>query len=363
MSVLFFSSNAFAFNGTPTLTRIFTLVQKESATGLTVGEVASTALEALNTMDNHITIANQGRSMAVYHDAKIIRSYSRPDVNDVKGWVNLSNKIIRDARRLSRSIKIRDFEIIDTIMTEAFKSFNDGSRYHSYLEVGDGRRPRRNPVGLFFERDLGDGILYVRVAEFTLGTHDDIASSIRDFPDIKGLVLDLRGNEGGSLKGALSVIELFMDDGIIASARGRNSDRNTFYIPSREAIMYRGDIVILVDSQTASSAEVVAASMQEQSRALLVGTRTFGKGSVQTVFELPNNSTLALTTAYFYTPSGNRIEGIGIMPDICTFGLVMMANAEKLIGDDKLRRKHCARESRANVEFDIDVAKILLTTH
>ena len=361
ISLLFFTKNVLA-SDLETLTKVYTLVQDESASGYTAGDIAGVTLEALTLMDKNFKVANQGKSLGVYYNARVTKSYSKPATDDIKGWVELSDKIINDAKKLSKIIKNKDFEIVDTIMIEAFKKFQDGSKYHSFLDVNGKRKQKRNISGIFYERELGNGILYTRISEFTLGTKEDVAASLRNNSDIKGLIIDLRGNEGGSLKGALSVAELFMDEGIIISTKGKTEEHSTFYVPSREEVIYQNNMVILVDEKTASSAEALAAGLQAQSRAILIGTKTFGKGSVQTVFELPNDSTLALTTAYFNTPAGDKIEGVGITPDICTFGIVNLANVEKLISDDKQHRKYCSRESRDNAEFDVDVAKILLTT-
>lgn len=168
------------------------------------------------------------------------------------------------------------------------------------------------------EEDIG----YVRVISFTEKTYDDLADAIDTIEDevpedkLKGFVLDLRLNPGGLLDQAINVTDAFLDRGEIVSTRGRNPEETRRY-NSRPGDLTEGKpIVVLVNGGSASASEIVAGALQDHKRATVVGTRSFGKGSVQTIIPLGENGALRLTTALYYTPSGKSIQGTGISPDI-----------------------------------------------
>ncbi|RLB13495.1 MAG: peptidase S41, partial [Deltaproteobacteria bacterium] len=130
------------------------------------------------------------------------------------------------------------------------------------------------------------------------------------------LVLDLRNNPGGLLSQAVKVSDLFLDEGVIVSTRGRNSAQNISMNAHKNGTERKYPIIVLVNGGSASASEIVAGAMQDNKRALILGTRTFGKGSVQTIIPLGDGSGLRLTTARYYTPSGRSIQLSGIVPDV-----------------------------------------------
>lgn len=179
-----------------------------------------------------------------------------------------------------------------------------------------------------------DDIGYIRVISFTEKTYDDLETAIdkieSEVPDekLKGFVLDLRLNPGGLLDQAINVSDAFLDRGEIVSTRGRNPEETRRY-NSRPGDLTDGKpIVVLVNGGSASASEIVAGALQDHKRATVVGTRSFGKGSVQTIIPLGENGALRLTTALYYTPSGKSIQGTGIKPDI----LVQQPLPEELQG-------------------------------
>jgi carboxyl-terminal processing protease len=168
------------------------------------------------------------------------------------------------------------------------------------------------------------GIGVISVNEFSRDVGIDVNTALRDLRSkaggrIAGLVLDLRRNPGGSLDEAVALSDLFLADGHIVSQRGRNS-RDTVYYEAET--VYRGDaaagvpMIVLIDAGSASASEIVAGALQDQHRALIMGERSFGKGSVQTLLPLTRDSALKLTTARYYTPSGRSVQEGGIEPDI-----------------------------------------------
>jgi carboxyl-terminal processing protease len=165
-----------------------------------------------------------------------------------------------------------------------------------------------------------DHVGYIRVASFQERTADDLKKEIKNITAkngaLKGLILDLRNNPGGLLNQAVGVADVLLKSGIIVSTRGRTKSMETKSMAKDDGDEPTCPIVALVNEGTASAAEIVSGALQDNGRALVVGTQTFGKGSVQTVIPLEGGSALKLTTAKYYTPNGRSIQAEGISPDI-----------------------------------------------
>ena len=163
--------------------------------------------------------------------------------------------------------------------------------------------------------DLGDGFWYVRVTSFIENTGRDLERALTG-KSVKGLILDLRKNPGGLLNQAVAVSDLFLKEGKIVSTIGRNKQAQEVSIASKKAKWTDFPIIILVNEHTASASEIVAGALQDNKRAMVMGKRSFGKGSVQQVIQLGDGTGLKLTVARYYTPSGKSIQAEGITPDI-----------------------------------------------
>jgi carboxyl-terminal processing protease len=162
------------------------------------------------------------------------------------------------------------------------------------------------------------GIGYVAISRFQEATTADVGASLlalRKTGNLDGLVLDLRGNPGGLLDQSVAVADLFLDSGTIVTIRGRQGAVEE-HVAHKPGTYVGFPIVILVDPGSASAAEILAGALQDHKRGTVVGLPTFGKGSVQTFFDLDDGSGLKLTTARYYTPSGKSLEGKGITPDV-----------------------------------------------
>ncbi|MFK8252917.1 S41 family peptidase [Ancylobacter terrae] len=171
-------------------------------------------------------------------------------------------------------------------------------------------------------RPEGDDIGYIRITSFTERTGEGLKQAIEDLnakigaDKIKGYIIDLRNNPGGLLDQAVEVSDTFLDRGEIVSTRGRNADE-TQRINARGGDLAKGKpVIVLVNGGSASASEIVAGALQDHKRATILGSLTFGKGSVQTIIELSSNQAMKLTTARYYTPSGRSIQAKGIQPDI-----------------------------------------------
>ncbi len=170
-------------------------------------------------------------------------------------------------------------------------------------------------------KTFDDHIAYIRIASFHERTSDDLRKALADVSakttPMQGLVLDLRNDPGGLLNQAIEVSDMFLKSGMIVSTRGRAKNMETKTMArDNGGKEFTVPMVVLVNEGTASAAEIVAGALQDNGRALIVGTQTFGKASVQTVIPLENGSALKLTTARYYTPKGRSIQAEGIKPDI-----------------------------------------------
>jgi carboxyl-terminal processing protease len=168
-------------------------------------------------------------------------------------------------------------------------------------------------------RMLEPGMGYLRISQFQNNTGDDARKALDKLAKedtLRGLVLDLRNNPGGVLGGAVEVADLFMDSGLIVYTQGREQSSRSDFNAKPGDRLNGMPMVVLVNGGSASASEIVAGALQDQGRAIVVGNRTFGKGSVQTVLPLSKDKALKLTTARYYTPDGRSIQAEGIEPDI-----------------------------------------------
>ncbi|MFP5410677.1 MAG: S41 family peptidase [Gammaproteobacteria bacterium] len=182
-------------------------------------------------------------------------------------------------------------------------------------------------------RELEPGYGYLRITQFQTHTGSDAGKQLKTLLDgktaLQGLVLDLRNNPGGVLNGAQQVADLFLDGGNIVYTEGRDARAQQRLDATPGDLLDGLPLVVLVNGGTASAAEIVAGALQDHRRAVLVGTRTFGKGSVQTVLPLQRDRALKLTTARYYTPAGRSIQAEGIVPDVRVENAKLTARDER----------------------------------
>lgn len=166
-----------------------------------------------------------------------------------------------------------------------------------------------------------DDILYVRISSFNEDVDKDTEKAIKDAQKkldnkLAGVVLDVRNNPGGLLEQAIGVSDLFLDHGEIVSTRSRNEQDTIKYTATSGDVIQGLPMVVMINEGSASASEIVAGALQDHHRAVILGEKSFGKGSVQTVLQLRNNAAMRITTARYYTPSGRSIQAKGIEPDV-----------------------------------------------
>lgn len=198
------------------------------------------------------------------------------------------------------------------------------------------------------------GYGYIRISQFQSRTSEDFARQLNDLirdnkAALDGLVLDLRNNPGGVLQASVAVADTFLEEGLIVYTEGRLPTSRLKYRASGKDVLNGAPIVVLINEGSASAAEIVAGALQDHKRAKLVGTKSYGKGSVQSVMPLSGNRAIKLTTAYYYTPEGRSIQKIGIEPDILVefsvvtadhYDEVLMARALAVLKEDSARGLH-----------------------
>lgn len=212
------------------------------------------------------------------------------------------------------------------------------------------RQGRTEPLELTLTRDViriravryrkeGEDVGYLRVTQFNQQTYENLRLAIdklnTEIPadKLKGYVLDLRNNPGGLLDQAILVTDAFLDRGEIVSTRGRNPNEAQRFNAKSGDLTKGKPIVVLVNGGSASASEIVAGALQDHKRAQVLGTRSFGKGSVQTIIPLGSNGAVRLTTARYYTPSGRSIQAKGIEPDV----VILQDVPEELKGKDETK--------------------------
>lgn len=216
----------------------------------------------------------------------------------------------------------------------------------------------RDDIPIISVKDLNlrPGYSYIRLSQFTGSTSEELEEKLKkiesgDVP-IKGLILDLRNNGGGLLNSAIEVSDLFLDEGKILSIRGRNKKSTKEYMATPNSVVRNYPMVVLINGATASASEIVAGALQDQNRALILGTASFGKGSVQTVETLRDGSGLKLTIARYYTPSGRSIQAKGIEPDIILKH--KQINPQDLLEEGLLKEKDLENHLEAEPEKNKD---------
>lgn len=190
-------------------------------------------------------------------------------------------------------------------------------------------------------RTLDKGFGYIRLAQFQEGSASEFKSALKSIAQeagengMQGLVIDLRNNPGGLLTQAIRVADIFLTDGVIVYTDGRLESQKQKYYAHDDGIEPEFPIVALINGGSASASEIVAGALQDHERAVILGTQSFGKGSVQTILPMENGSALRLTTALYYTKSGRSIQAQGIKPDIVVSARRFPRDSEELLEEDE----------------------------
>jgi carboxyl-terminal processing protease len=223
-------------------------------------------------------------------------------------------------------LKINDKSTLNMTIDEAVNIMRGKPKTKINLTIV--RKGERKPLKFTIIRDIikidsvytkkieGSDVAYIRVTSFDKKVVKDVKKALKENKNTKGIILDLRNNPGGLLSQAVGLVDLFVDKGVIVSQKGRIESENEIYKATREGTYKDIPMAVLVNGGSASASEIVSGALQDHKRAIIVGEKTFGKGSVQVILPLGKGEGLRLTVARYYLPSGRTIQAKGVTPDI-----------------------------------------------
>ena len=327
---------------------VYEQVKKAYVYDVQYNDLAVAALKGLKKIDKDLTLGDDDKRLTLYYKGKVVKVEKKPQDDEAKAWGILTDNIMETAENVSPKAEQRSFEINSIMAEEMVKILDKDSKFYGDWDEANGIKIKNERQ---FAARMEDDILYIKIIAFNKQTKNEMLEALSEYISAKTLILDLRGSGGGMLGEAIEVADLFLDEGIIASTKGKNKVEEVYYLADKNELFAGKPMVILVDGNTASAAEVLAVALQEQTRAKIVGTGTKGKGSIQKLINIhPEGGVLAVTNGFFMTPSGKELNHKGIVPDICTFGEI-----KKMSNDKK-----CPADERETSEIELDEAKKML---
>lgn len=321
---------------------VYTTIADKHLTPVDIPDMAVTALKSLNKTDKNLTFADGKEMVYLYYQRQMAGLWHKPkDGGTIADWAQITVNAIEKATKISPKAAKEKEQLAEKIFYAAAASLKDHSQYHFSDELEN--ETSDSPFSV-----KSDGrFLYIKIKGFSSQTADMVKNALVRNPQTAAVIIDLRGNSGGQLNAAIEVAKLFIDDGIIVATKGRDNNSSKYYV-SEQNTAFNLPLAVLIDKTTASSAEVLAAALKEQAQAQLIGTLSYGKGTIQEIYLFDNGGRLALTTGQFFTPSGSRIEKIGLFPDYC------------IINDKLIKDPPCPQQKREGNTFDINFTKQLL---
>ena len=358
---LLYGGRVYAVDNTQLLEAALRTVHDEFLAPVSYDIYSSWAVQGLNQYDKNLQIVDDESRITLYYNSQVFRSYLKPQgkkSENPKAWARFMLKVLDAAKEISPAVKQKDFEAPDKMLQFATQNLDPYSKYISVLAPE--KKQDLRPVSDFGVNLTTDDILYIKLTDITKFTPHNFEAAFAQYANqAKALIIDLRGCHGGALQGAIDVADLFLPNGIITSTQGRKDDSVVFYEAHPDVLFAGKPIVVLVDGETASSAEILAAALQEQGAALIMGTGTLGKGSVQNVVNLPDNNKMILTNAYAFTPAGNPIHQNGVKPDVCLYRVKDNAKFDDVLNQNTNVEK-CLSEKRDDRRIDYALAIELL---
>lgn len=344
--------NAYAYTDKDVYAKIYHLIEENYIHQVDKEKLMIESLKGLNLADKNIVVADDNKRVSLYYKGKIIKSYLKPQDKSISSYAEYMQKITQEAKKISPIIQQKDFELADILLARGVEKSLDGySKYYPMMNEEQDKYPHS-----YISKRI-ENFLYVKILVFNRHTLSNLQNSLSQYKDTKGLILDLRGSKGGSLSETLKIADIFLDQGIIIISKDKRGNKEFFEAKSGDEYEEK-PIVVLVDGDTSSSAEILAMAIQTQSRGKIIGTQTYGKGSRQKLYLLENNSELGITNGYFYSADGVELNKRGVIPNICTRGLNEVGNIDKFI--ESQHQSICTREARADQNLELELAKHIL---
>lgn len=251
-------------------------------------------------------------------------------------------------------LKINDLSTLGMTIDEAVGHMRGKPKTKIVLTVV--RSGESKPIAIPITRDIitvdsvyaktieNENILYLRVTSFSKNVVEEAKKALSSHRDVKGIILDLRNNPGGLLNQAVGLVDLFVDKGVIVSQKGRDANEDIQYDATKEATMSRLPMSVLVNGGSASASEIVSGALQDFKRAVIIGEKTFGKGSVQVILPINKDEALRLTIARYYLPSGRTIQAVGVTPDVIVYAGKVPHQVDAFSIKEKELKQHLQKE-------------------
>lgn len=297
------TANAYAYEFAQ-IDKLFDLLQAEYHGKANLKEISLNSWTALTKFDSDFRIYNSDSKAFLYEKNNLIGTFDLPDNTNMHLWKQVLSDVIKTSASRSAKISKNAQNLEHEILVRMTKGLDKISRLEPSL---DGRQ---------LQYSVYENVLYIKADSFYTGMSSYIKKIVLSHSDIYGIILDLRNNRGGDFNEAIKTAGLFLDNSLITSSKTKNNPKR-YYTSDVGDVANGKPITVLINEFTASAAEVVTAALSEQSRATVIGTKTFGKDSIQRLHKL-DNEILFLTYGTFYTPSGKRVSESGIIPQICT---------------------------------------------
>lgn len=330
----FFSTGVLA-DDSAFFSSVLTTVQQKHLTSINIEDFTISGLKGFFSSYKDLTFSNGSDMVYLYHQNQQIAMLRKPENSqDINAWADITAAI---SKKLAKLFNQNSSLITEYIVFFSVQSLQDHSRYHFSSEN------TASPQDDTYYNMLDEQILYLKFSNFNSDNSTAIRTAIEKYPDNKGIIIDLRGNQGGPINEAITIAKLFIDEGIILSTKGKTFGSEKYYISDTKSAISK-PLAILIDQNTASSAEILAAALKEQAQAILIGTTSFGKGSYQETYMFENGGKLTLTVGEYFTPSGKNIDQKGLSPDYC------------IINDQLFEQSPCPKQNRENQLFDIEFA-------
>lgn len=305
---------------------LFSEIDDKYAQTVDFSDIIQESSDLVRHYDNNLKLYHNHTKAFLYRANELVATIGVPQNNDITAWQDFVTTLLKESVKHSNKIASSATDLENAVLKNTLQKLDSYSRMeNSVFSVAD------------VDYRIQDNILYVRCDSFAIGTSKLIKNVIEQYPLIKGFILDLRKNQGGNFDEAIKTADLFLDKVLIAYRTDKNTSPQ-FYNATSGDILSGRPIVVLTGSHTASAAEIVVAALHEQGRATLIGTKTYGKGSIQYVKNFTQQK-LYLTNGYFFSPSGNAIHHIGISPDICTEGTPNQGKADLSLAMEFIKQR------------------------
>jgi carboxyl-terminal processing protease len=342
-------------------TKVVATIEQYYVDDVDINEIVNKALEGLmSNLDAHSSFMSEKK----YNDLKIQTEGEFGGLGVTVGMRDGALTVIApiegtpaDRAGLKASdiiLKVNDKSTLSMTIDEAVAIMRGKPNTDITITIVRKGEPKPFPVTItrdiikidsVYTKTIGNDILYVRVTSFDKNVTNDVKNALNSAKNMKAMVLDLRNNPGGLLSQAIGLVDLFVEDGVIVSQRGKIKSENREYRASSFGTNKNIPIVVLINAGSASASEIVSGALQDHKRAVIVGEQSFGKGSVQVILPVGEKEGLRLTIAKYYLPSGRTIQATGVKPDIEVYpGKAPQKEENKFEIKEKDLKKHLASE-------------------